>query len=101
MLRGTFIIWGCVVDIVGYVVLLASKRPAVQYGGTFLMASGVYPGSPCVMGWLSNNLAPHNMRATGVGFQIAIANLCCICGHFHVPVKGCVSHPPSFHPITY
>ena len=72
--RGPFMIWGCVVAVVGYVMLLASKRPAVQYGGTFLVASGVYPGSPCVMGWLSNNSAPHNLRATGFGFQIAIAN---------------------------
>ena len=26
------------------------------------------------MVWLSNNLAPHYVRATGVGLQIAIAN---------------------------
>ena len=31
-------------------------------------------GSPMVMGWLSNNLAPHYVRATGGGLQIAIAN---------------------------
>lgn len=67
-------IWGCIVAIVGYILLLSAKRPAVQYGGTFLVASGVYPGSPCVMGWLSNNLAPHYVRATGVRFQIAVAN---------------------------
>jgi hypothetical protein len=54
--------------------LLASKRPAVQYSGTFRVASGIYLGSPCGMGWLSNNLAPHYVRATGVGFQIAVAN---------------------------
>jgi hypothetical protein len=36
------------------------------------VAPGVYPGSPCVMGWLSNNLAPHNVRATGVGFQLPL-----------------------------
>jgi hypothetical protein len=27
-----------------------------------------------VMGWLSNNLAPHYVRATGIGFIIAVAN---------------------------
>ena len=26
------------------------------------------------IGWLSNNLAPHCVRATGIGFQIAFAN---------------------------
>ena len=60
-------IWGFVVVIVGYAMLLACKRPAVQYDGAFLAASGVW-------GWLSNNLAPHYVRATGVGFRIAIAN---------------------------
>jgi hypothetical protein len=44
--RGPFMIWGRIVAIVGYVILLASKRPAVQYGQTFLVASGVYPGRP-------------------------------------------------------
>ena len=27
-----------------------------------------------VMGWLSNNLAPHYVRATGIGFLVAVAN---------------------------
>lgn len=26
------------------------------------------------MGWLSNNLAPHYVRATGIGFLVAVAN---------------------------
>jgi hypothetical protein len=42
--RGHFMIWGRIVAIVGHVILLASKRPAVQYSQTFLVASGVYPG---------------------------------------------------------
>ncbi|KIW53594.1 hypothetical protein PV05_09151 [Exophiala xenobiotica] len=28
----------------------------------------------CVQGWLANNLAPHYVRATGIGFQVTIAN---------------------------
>jgi hypothetical protein len=68
--RDPFLIWGCVVAIVGYAMLLASKRPAVQYGGTF--PSGFWNLSRQSLrdGWLSNNLVPHNARATGV----AIAN---------------------------
>lgn len=27
-----------------------------------------------IQGWLSNNLAPHYVRATGIGFEIAFAN---------------------------
>ncbi|MCJ1248143.1 hypothetical protein MMC30_005358 [Trapelia coarctata] len=72
--RGPVILIGCTVAIAGYVMLLAASRPSVQYGGTFLIAAGVFPSSPAVMGWLTNNLAPHYVRATGVGFELAIAN---------------------------
>lgn len=72
--RGPFMIGGCLLAIAGYVMLLAAKTAAVRYGGCFLVASGVFPGSPMVMGWLSNNLAPHYVRATGIGFLIAVAN---------------------------
>lgn len=41
---------GCVVAICGYIMLLASKKNSVRYGGTFLVASGVFVGSPMVGG---------------------------------------------------
>lgn len=74
-LRGPLMIVGCTVAIVGYIMLIASTRSSVQYGGTFLVAAGIFPCSPLVMGWLTNNLAPHYVRATGTGFQIMIANM--------------------------
>ncbi|KAH8653389.1 MFS transporter-like protein [Xylariales sp. PMI_506] len=72
--RGHIMAVGCVIATGGYVMLLVAKKSSVRYGGTFLIASGVYPGSAMIMGWMSNNLAPHYVRATGVGFQIAFAN---------------------------
>lgn len=66
---------GVTISIAGYIMLLTAHRPLVQYGGTFLVAAGIFPCSPLVMGWLANNLAPHYVRATGMGFQIAVANL--------------------------
>ena len=72
--RGPIVIAGCSLAIIGYIMLLASKRPAVQYGGTFFIAAGIFPSSPTVMSWLVNNLTPHYTRATGIGFGIAIAN---------------------------
>lgn len=88
--RGPFMIAGCLVAIAGYIMLLAGKHPGVRYGGTFFVACGVFPGSPMVsdllgyldwqtnfakvMGWLSNNTAPHYVRAVAIGTQIAIAN---------------------------
>ena len=74
-MRGPLMLVGCTVAIAGYVMLIASKHSLLQYGGTFLVAAGIFPCSPLVMGWLSNNLAPHYVRATGTGFQIMIANM--------------------------
>lgn len=65
---------GCSLAIIGYILLLVEAKPAVHYGGTFFVAAGVFASSPSVMGWLNNNLAPHYVRATGTGLQLAIAN---------------------------
>jgi MFS family permease len=74
-MRGPLMLVGCTVAIAGYIMLIASTKSQVQYGGTFLVASGIFPCSPLVMGWLTNNLDPHYVRATGTGFQIMIANM--------------------------
>ncbi|KAI1423856.1 MFS transporter-like protein [Xylaria sp. FL1777] len=73
--RGPFMALGCLITAAGYVMLLASKNNAVRYAGTFVIAIGVYPNSALIMGWLSNNMAPHYVRATGIGFLIAFANI--------------------------
>ena len=72
--RGLVMIAGCSLAIIGYILLLVEAKPAVHYGGTFFIAAGVFASSPSVMGWLNNNLAPHYVRATGTGLQLAIAN---------------------------
>jgi hypothetical protein len=73
--RGPFMLGGCTLAIIGYIMLIASTQPLTQYGGTFFVAAGIFPCSPLVMGWLTNNLAPHYVRATGTGFQIMVANM--------------------------
>ena len=47
--RGPIMAVGCVVAMAGYIMLLVAKDNGVRYGGTFLVAVGVYPGSPMVM----------------------------------------------------
>jgi MFS family permease len=73
--RGIFMLIGASISIGGYIMLIASPKPLIQYGGTFLVASGIFPCSPVVMGWLANNTAPHYVRATASGLQICVANL--------------------------
>ena len=77
-MRGVFIIGGCLVAAIGFIMLLAGDRAAVRYAGTFFVSVGSIPSSPLVVGWLNNNLAPHYTRATGTGLQVAIGN----CGAF-------------------
>ncbi|KAI1180273.1 MFS transporter-like protein [Nemania sp. FL0916] len=73
-LRGPLMTVLCFVTLSGYIMLLATKNNVVRYAGTFLIAIGVFPKSAMTMGWLSNNMAPHFVHATGVGFLIAFAN---------------------------
>jgi len=80
--RGYFIIGGCVIGICGYVMLIVATTNAVRYAGTFLVAIGVFQGSPMLMGWASNNLAPHYVRAVGIGMVISIANCSAFIGTF-------------------
>jgi hypothetical protein len=47
--RGYFIIGGCVIGICGYIMMLVAKTNAVRYAGTFLVAIGVFQGSPMLM----------------------------------------------------
>jgi hypothetical protein len=97
--RGYFIIGGCVLGICGYTMMLVATTNAVRYAGTFLVAIGVFQGSPMLMvsrstissyhrlltndqGWASNNLAPHYVRAVGIGVVISIANCSAFIGTF-------------------
>ena len=73
-MRGPFVLGGCVLGIIGYIIMLTAESNAVKYGGTFFIAAGVFQMSPAVCAWLNNNLAPHYTRATGTGLQVGIGN---------------------------
>jgi MFS family permease len=80
--RGYFIIAGAIVGICGYIMLLAANTNAVRYAGTFLVAIGVFQGSPMIMAWIANNVTPHYVRAVAVGVVISIANCSAFIGTF-------------------
>lgn len=77
-MRGPLIAVGLLLASIGYIMQLAAKTPGVRYGGTFFVAAGIFPCSPLILAWMSNNLAPHYVKATGLGFQVAFGN----CGAF-------------------
>lgn len=47
--RGAIMAGGCILAIGGYIMLLVAKKSSVRYGGTFLVATGIYPGSAMIM----------------------------------------------------
>lgn len=73
-LRGTIMLFTLPIAIIGYAVISVSKHPKVQYGMTFMMATGMYASVPPVLSWNSNNSAGHYKRATTSALQLAIAN---------------------------
>ncbi|KAJ5885353.1 hypothetical protein N7495_009863 [Penicillium taxi] len=73
-LRGIVMLFTLPIAIIGYAVIASVDHPHVQYGMTFLMATGLYASVPCVLVWLSNNSAGHYKRATTSALQLAIAN---------------------------
>jgi hypothetical protein len=91
-MRGPLIATGALVAAIGYIMQIASHRPGVKYAGTFFVAAGAFPCSPLVLAWLSNNLAPHYIKATGLGFQVAIGN----CGAFVATFTYLTQDAPNY-----
>jgi len=92
-LRGPVMLCTLPVAIVGYGVISQSTKPKVQYGMTFLMATGMYATVPCILSWNSNNSAGHYKRATTSALQLAIANAGGFVASFVYPKK----QGPHFH----
>jgi predicted MFS family arabinose efflux permease len=73
-MRGPIMLLTLPIAIIGYGVISWSTNAKVQYGMTFLMATGMYASVPCILSWNSNNSAGHYKRATTSALQLAIAN---------------------------
>ncbi|OQD67124.1 hypothetical protein PENDEC_c044G06451 [Penicillium decumbens] len=92
-LRGVVMLFTLPVAIIGYAVIANIDNPHVQYGMTFLMATGLYASVPCILGWISNNSAGHYKRATTSAMQLAIANAGGFVATFNYPSRD----GPEFH----
>ncbi|KXG45420.1 Major facilitator superfamily domain, general substrate transporter [Penicillium griseofulvum] len=92
-LRGVVMLFTLPVAIIGYAAIANIDSPRVQYGMTFLMATGQYASVPCILVWLSNNSAGHYKRATTSAMQLAIANAGGFVATFNYPSRD----GPLFH----
>ncbi|CAG8934047.1 unnamed protein product [Penicillium salamii] len=92
-LRGVVMLFTLPIAIIGYAAIANINSPRVQYGMTFLMATGQYASVPCILVWLSNNSAGHYKRATTSAMQLAIANAGGFVATFNYPSRD----GPLFH----
>ncbi|KAF4952159.1 hypothetical protein FGADI_6955 [Fusarium gaditjirri] len=73
--RGIFNLCAAPVGIAGFIMLIASTNPAVQYTGCFLGALGIYPVIPITISWVANNVEGVYKRGITLGFVIGWGNL--------------------------
>lgn len=68
------IITACL-GITGFIMLLSTSNPKVQYAGTFLGAAGIYPAIPNTLAWVNNNTEGSLKRAFVLGMVVGWGNL--------------------------
>lgn len=73
--RGVYMMLCCFIAMVGFALLLSSHIPAVQYVGTFLAVSGIYPNVPMGVAWNGNNIGGSTKRAVGIAMHVGFGNL--------------------------
>ncbi|KAL7786804.1 major facilitator superfamily domain-containing protein [Trichoderma afarasin] len=86
--RAIFNICISLVGIAGFIMLMASTNPGVQYAGTFLGAVGIYPCIPITIAWVANNVEGVYKRGIVLGFVIGWGNINGVVSsniYFHAP----------------
>ncbi|KAF9050299.1 phthalate transporter [Panaeolus papilionaceus] len=88
--RGPFIVVGCMISFVGYLVLLTQKSAAASYIGAILAATGVFPCVPVTLAWAGSASGGDTRRGVSLAMVIGMGNLGGICSSF------IYIHPPRF-----
>ncbi|KAH7407991.1 major facilitator superfamily domain-containing protein [Cadophora sp. MPI-SDFR-AT-0126] len=63
------------VALMGWIMLISSHRPAVQYTGTFFACSGIFACVPLGVAWDSNNIGGSLKRGVGIAMHVGSGNL--------------------------
>ncbi|KAF8682870.1 MFS general substrate transporter [Rhizoctonia solani] len=73
--RGVFNLIFFTIGLAGYIILIASRNPALSYFAVYLAASGIYPLIPNTIAWMSNNVEGSYKRSVALGMIISFGNL--------------------------
>lgn len=74
-LRGPFIVGGCLVALIGYIILYTQTKPGVAYFGAILAATGIYPTIAVDLAWAGGNAGGDVKRGVVIAMVIGIGNL--------------------------
>jgi len=80
--RGPFVVLGCAISLVGYIILIAQHTVAGSYVGAVLAATGVYPCVPVTLAWAGSNSGGDLRRGVALAMVIGFGNLGGICSSF-------------------
>lgn len=74
--RVGFVLLGCTVSTIGYIILLTQQSVPVgaRYFALFAVTGGAYIAQPIIMGWQSNNVSGHYKQAISSAMQIGFGN---------------------------
>jgi len=81
-LRGPFIIGGCLVSLVGYIVLITETRPGPGYAGSFIAAVGIFPTVAVSLAWAGSTAGGDVRKGVTLAIVIGLGNLGGICSSF-------------------
>jgi len=73
--RGPFMIAHNLIAILGFVCLIATDIPGVQFFGCFCTVCGIYPNVPLGVAWNGNNIGGSTKRAVGIAMHVGFGNL--------------------------
>lgn len=59
----------------GFILLISSSNPRIQYTGTFLAAMGIYPTIPNIAAWVANNTEGLYKRGVVIGIVVGCGNI--------------------------
>ncbi|KAF8309891.1 MFS general substrate transporter, partial [Clavulina sp. PMI_390] len=68
--RGLFNIISCLITMVGYAVLIGSRKWGVAYFGTFLVAGGAFPLIANTLAWVSSFYPDPSTRSVAIGIIV-------------------------------
>ncbi|KAF7308391.1 High-affinity nicotinic acid transporter [Mycena chlorophos] len=73
--RGLFNLVFLCIGGAGYIILIASRNPALSYFATFVATCGIYPIIPNTIAWMSNNVEGSYKRSVSLAMVISFGNI--------------------------